>query len=110
MTIDIQSLVESMTGAAVSAARGHAEDLKEYIAAHTQLIASGVAAIGSDLEAGNIDSDDAQFAFDQIKDEQSTALLAVSVTLKIAAQDAINAALDVAASFASKALGIALTA
>jgi hypothetical protein len=109
MAIDVESLIESMTSAAVTAAKGHAEDLKAFIDSHTLLIADGVAAIGTDLAAGNIDADDAQFAFDQIKDEEATELLAISVTLKAAAQDALNAALNVAASVASKALGIVLT-
>ena len=110
MTIDFQSLITSMTSAAINAAHGHAESLKEFIDARTQLIASGVVAIGADLAANNIDEAGAQFSFVQIKQEQATASTAVDVTLKAAAQDAINAALNVAAGVASKAFGIALTA
>ena len=110
MTIDFQNLIASMTSAAVNAAHGHAEDLKEFIDAHAQLIASGLVAIGDDLAGNKIDEEGAQFAFDQIKDEQATALTAIDATLKTAAQDAINAALNVAAAIASKAFGFALTA
>ena len=48
------------------------------------------------------------FAFDQIKESEATSLLAIEVTLKAAAQDAINAAISVAEAAINKAVGIAL--
>lgn len=108
MSIDLPNLVAQMTAAATTAARGQAKDLEAYISERVQLIANGIVAIASDLAAGNIAPADAQFAFSQIKESEATNLLAVEVTVKDAAQDAINAALSVAAGVASKALGVAI--
>ena len=52
--------------------------------------------------------DDATFAFNQIKESQKTELDALTVTAKAADQDAINAALAVAAAAINKAIGVPL--
>ena len=107
-SINIPQLIQSMLGAASGAAKGHAEDLKNYLEAQAKLIAEGVAAIASDRLAGNINDDDVRFAFDEIKASEVAARAAVAVTLKAAAQDAINAALNVASSAINAAVGIAI--
>jgi hypothetical protein len=97
-----------MLGAAAGAAKGHGADLRNYLEARARLIAEGVAAIASDRLEGKINDDDVRFAFDEIKESEKSAAAAVSVTVKAAAQDAVNAALNVAASAINGAIGIAI--
>lgn len=108
MSINVSQLIQSMLGAAAGAGKGHGEDLKNYLESRARLIAEGVAAIASDRLAGKINDDDVRFAFDEIKESEKTAAAAVSVTVKAAAQDAVNAALNVAASAINSAIGIAI--
>lgn len=108
MSINLSELVSSMLSAASGAAKGHADDLKNYLEARTAAIAEGVQAIARDRAAGIMTDDDVQFAFDQIKATKDSGLSAVKVTAKAAAQDAINAALNVAASAINAAFGTAI--
>jgi sirohydrochlorin ferrochelatase len=108
MSINVSQLIQSMLGAATGAAKGHGEDLKNYLQARARLIAEGVAAIASDRLEGKITDDDVRFAFNEIKASEVSAQAAVAVTLKAAAQDAINAALNVASSAINAAVGIAI--
>ena len=97
-----------MLTAATGAAAGHAKDLKHYITARVKLIADRTAAIAADRLKKKITEEDAEFAFDQIRESEKTAVLAVKATSLAAAQDAINAALAVAAKALSTAIGIAI--
>jgi hypothetical protein len=106
--MDTISLVKDMLTAAKGAAKGHAKDLENYLKARVDLIADGTAAIAADLLEGKITEEDAKFAFDEIRESEKTAVLAVEATTLAAAQDAINAALAVAAKALSTATGIAL--
>ena len=108
MAIDVSKLVEAMLGAATGAAKGHASDLKNYLQARAKLIAEGAAAIASDRLTGKISDDDVSFAFNEIRESEKSAAAAVSVTAKAAAQDAVNAALNVAASAINTAVGVAI--
>lgn len=108
MSIKLSELVTNMLTAASDAAEGHAGDLKNYLEARTAAIAEGVAAIARERAAGLMTDDDVQFAFDQIKATKDSGLSAVKVTAKAAAQDAINAALNVAASAINAAFGTAI--
>jgi len=106
--MDTISLAKNMLTAATGAAMGHARDLEDYLEARVKLIADGTAAIAADLLEGKITNDDAKFAFDEIRESEKTAVLAVEATSLAAAQDAINAALAVAAKALSAATGIAV--
>jgi hypothetical protein len=108
--MDTTALVTDMLNAALGAAKGHASDLRDYLKARTKLIAEGVAAIAADRLSpiDPITDDDVRFAFAQIREAEKTAALAAQATGLAAAQDAINAALAVAATAANKAIGIAL--
>ena len=106
--MDITSLIHQMLSAATTAAKGHATDLKNYLQTRTKLIAAGTAAIAKDLASNQITKEDAKFAFEEIRKTEGTAKLAVEATLQAAAQDAINAALGVAASAINKAAGFAV--
>ncbi|MGH8100083.1 MAG: hypothetical protein ACREIW_02210 [Chthoniobacterales bacterium] len=108
MSIDFEKLLADMLEAGEKAAKGHAADLKNYLQARAQLIAQSVAQLAQDRRAGKINDSDVKFAFDQIRESEKTQLNAVAVTAKAAAQDAINAALTVAAKTINKAIGIAL--
>jgi hypothetical protein len=108
--MDTATLFSNMLQAALGAAKGHAGDLKNYLEARTALIARGVAAIAADrLDPVNpLTDDDVRFAFEQIRKSEKTAALAVQATTRAAAQDAINAALAVAAAAANAAIGITI--
>jgi hypothetical protein len=106
--MDTISLIKNMLTAALGAAKGHAKDLENYLRARVKLIADGTAAIAADLLKGKITEEDAKFAFDEIRESEKTAVLAVEATSLAAAQDAINAALAIAAKALSTATGIAV--
>ncbi len=106
--MDTISLIKNMLTAATGAAKGHAKDLENYLKARVKLIADGTAAIAADLLKGKITEEDAKFAFDEIRESEKTAVLAVEATSLAAAQDAINAALAIAAKALSTATGIAV--
>ena len=106
--MDTISLIKNMLTAATGAAKGHAKDLENYLKARVKLIADGTAEIAADLLKRKITEEDAKFAFDEIRESEKTAVLAVEATSLAAAQDAINAALAVAAKALSTATGIAV--
>jgi hypothetical protein len=106
--MDTISLIKNMLTAATGAAKGHAKDLENYLKARVKLIADGTAAIAADLLKRKITEEDAKFAFDEIRESEKTAVLAVEATSLAAAQDAINAALAVAATALSTAAGVAV--
>jgi hypothetical protein len=108
MAINVAQLVKDMLAAAGGAAKGHGADLKNYLEARAQLIAEGYVQIYEDRNTGKITDADAKFAKEQIVKSEETSLLAIEVTLKAAAQDAINAALAVATAAVNKAIGFAL--
>lgn len=108
MAINFDALFKSATEQALTAAKGQAEALREYIQARAQLIANGAVAIEADRASGAIDDDDVKFAFAEIKATEATAILAVDATLKAAAQDAINAVLGVVAAAINQAIGVAV--
>jgi len=106
--MDTISLAKDMLTAATGAAKGHAKDLENYLKARVKLIADGTAAIAADRLKKKITKKDAKFAFDEIRESERTAVLAIEATSLAAAQDAINAALAVAAKALSTATGIAV--
>jgi len=97
-----------MLTAATGAAKGHAKDLENYLEARIKLIADGTAEIAADRLKKKITKEDVKFAFEQIRESEKTKVLAAEATGLAAAQDAINAALDVAAKALSTAAGIAV--
>jgi hypothetical protein len=107
-SINVTELVAQMLAAARPAVAGHAKDATAYITARAQIIADGAVAIAADRLDGNIDDEGVRFALQQIAESEKTALLAAKVTAKLAAQDAINAALSVAGQAINKAIGIVL--
>jgi hypothetical protein len=106
--MDTISLAKNMLTAATGAAKGHAKDLENYLEDRVKLIADGAAAIAADRRKKKITKEDAKFAFEQIRESENTLAKAVETTGLAAAQDAINAALAVAAKALSTAAGIAV--
>ena len=106
--MDTISLAKNMLTAATGAAKGHVKDLENYLKARVKLIADGTAEIAADLLKRKITEEDAKFAFNEIRESERTLVLAVEATSLAAAQDAINAALAVAAKALSTATGIAV--
>src|SRR5205823_6507798 len=97
--------IKNLLTAAAGAAKGHAKDLENYLKARVKLIDDGTAAIAADLLKRKITEEDAKFAFDEIRESEKAAVLAVDATSLAAAQDAINAALAVPAKALSTATG-----
>lgn len=110
MSINPAQLLADMLAAATGAAKGHAADLQNYLETNAKIIADGIAQLARDRldPVDPITDDDVKFALQQIKESQATALLAVDVTVKAAAQDAINAAIAIGTAALNKAIGIAL--
>jgi sugar-specific transcriptional regulator TrmB len=100
--MDTISLAKNMLTAATGAAKGHAKDLENYLKARV------TAAIAADRLKKKITKEDAKFAFNEIRESENTLARAVEATIRAAAQDAINAALDVAAKALRTAAGIAV--
>src|SRR5437016_5494224 len=57
MSINISQLIQSMLDAATGAAKGHGEDLKNYLQSRAKLIAEGAAAIASARLQGKSNAD-----------------------------------------------------
>jgi len=104
--IDLTALAKTALDQGIAAAKGHAKDLETYLHARVHLMADGAERIAADRLSGAIDDDDVKFAFEEIRASEKTALLTVQVTLKAAAQDAINAALGVVAAGVNSAVGL----
>ena len=86
----------------------HPRDLKGFLDAEFRAMAQSATAIAADQAAGKLTKRQAELAFRELADNSRDLELAVSATLKAAAQDAVNAALGVAAGALHKALGLAL--
>lgn len=108
MSINIQVLAESALNQALTAAKGHAKDLRAYLKKRAEIIAEGAAAIAKDHLEGKITKDEVKFAFDQIRESERSARLAIKVTAKVALQNAVNAALAVAAGAVNQAIGVSI--
>ena len=106
MAIDTKLLAESAFDAALAAAKGQAKNVKTYAKKRAKIIAEGAVALAKDRIAGHIDNDDVKFAWEQIRLTERSARLAVQVATRAALQDAINAALAVAAGAVNQAVGI----
>lgn len=108
MGINIEQLASAAFNAAVGAAKGQAILLEDYLKARAQLIAQGTKDIFDDRAANKINDDDVKFAFDQIRKAEASGLRVIDAAAKAAAQDAINAALNVAAGAINTAIGFAI--
>ena len=108
MSINIDVLAETALDQALAAAKGHAGDLKAYVKKRSKIIANGIAALAKDYEAGLITDSDVSFAWGEILASERTARLATGVTARAALQDAVNAALAVAAGAFNQLVGIKL--
>ena len=106
--MDTDALFTAMWQAARDGGIPHLRDLKGFLDAEFRAIAQSVAAIAADRVAGKLTKKQAELAFQELEDSRRDLELAVSATLKAAAQDAVNAALGVAAGALNKALGLAL--
>ena len=105
-TIDFTQLLKNMIAAATGAAKGHADDLKQFIENQARITNETMQAIVEDRLAKKITDDDAKFGLEQLYESARAATDAIEVTAQAAAQDAINAALKVATDAIQKAIGI----
>src|SRR5690242_7886209 len=105
-SIDFNQLLQNMIAAATGAAKGHADDLQQFIDNQARIANETTQAIVQDRLSKKISADEAKFGFEQLYESARAAADAVEVTLKAAAQDAINAALKVATDAIQKAIGI----
>ena len=104
--IDFHNLLEAMIAAATGAAKGHADDLKQFIENQARITNETLQAILADRLAKKLSADDARFALQEMYDSARATADAVEVTLQAAAQDAINAVLKIATDAIQKAIGL----
>jgi hypothetical protein len=108
MSFDVDNIAKTALNAGVIAAKGQANDLRDYLKARAMLLAQGSADLARDRLAGNINDDDVRFAFQEIKNSEVSAQLVVQAALKAAVQDATNAMLAVVSAAINKAAGVAI--
>ena len=106
MSVNIDVLVETAIEQGVAAAKGHGEDLRGYLEKRAAIVSQGLAQLAKDRLEGHITNEDVQFAWKEIRASERTARLAVQLTTRAALQDAVNAALAVAAGAVNQAIGI----
>jgi hypothetical protein len=104
--IDFTKLFQSMVTAATGAAKGHADDLKEFIENQVRISNETLQAIVQDRLKKKITAQEAKDSLKDMYDSARAAADAVEVTVLAAAQDAINAALKVATDAIQKAIGL----
>ena len=107
-SINFGQLLQNMIAAATGAAKGHADDLKQFIDNQARIANETTQAIVQDRLAKKITDDDAKFGLEQLYESARAAADATEVTLQAAAQDAINAALKVATDAIQKAIGLTI--
>lgn len=107
-SINFNQLLQNMIAAATGAAKGHADDLEQFIENQARIANETMQAIITDRLKKKITDDDAKFGLEQLYESARAAADAVEVTLQAAAQDAINAALNVATTAIQKAIGISI--
>ena len=104
--IDFNSLLQNMIAAATGAAKGHADDLKQFIENQARIANETLQAIVEDRLRDKITAEEAKFGLEQMYESARASKDAIEVTLQAAAQDAINAVLKVATDAIQKAIGL----
>jgi hypothetical protein len=108
MTISVHDLVGPILAAVKPILAKHWEDVSAYAEGEATKMAQTLATIASLKAAGKIDEKQAAVLIDMQKHAMQAVLCAVEGIGLIAAQNAINAALDAVAGIVNKGIGFAL--
>jgi hypothetical protein len=106
--MDFEDTLEKMLVAARTAAGGYWKDLRSYLTKEFTRAKSEAAAIALEVAAGTKTPEQAAIELQSVKDSLQDAELAIKVEAKAAAQEAINAALDVLRSAVNSAAKVAI--
>jgi hypothetical protein len=108
MTLDIKALVDAMLGAMKPILQKSWKDVSEYATVESQKMAHTLASIAELRLAGKIDDEQAATLLEMQKHAMRAVLLAVEGVGLVAAQNAINAALDALKDTVNGAIGFQL--
>jgi hypothetical protein len=106
--MDFEDTLEKMLVAARGAAGGHWKDLRGYLTKEFATAKSEAAAIALEVAAGTKIPEQAEIELQSIKESLQDVKLALTVEAKAAAQQAINAALDVLRTAVNSAAKVAI--
>jgi hypothetical protein len=95
MPLDAAPLARQMLAAALPILKIHAIDTESFASVEFKKIADTIVSIEAMQAAGQINHDQAQLLFDMQKSASRSVLLTVKGLALLAAEEAINAALDV---------------
>jgi len=106
--MDFKDTLEKMLAAARIAAGVHWNDVRDYLAKEFAEAKKEAAAIALEVAAGTKTPEQAKIELQSVKDSLEDVRLALTVEAKAAAQDAINAALEVLRSAVNSAAKVAI--
>jgi hypothetical protein len=106
--MNVKTLAASMLQAAQTALKSHTELSHPYLKLETAKLAATAELIVTDFAAGNINSKQAKILVKMQADASQSVLTTLDTIGRIAAQDAINAALRVMKTAVNAAAGLAL--
>ncbi|HKB62806.1 MAG TPA: hypothetical protein VKD03_08045 [Burkholderiales bacterium] len=110
MALDVENLASQMLGAALPILEQHAQDAESFAETEFTKIAQTIVSIGEQLAAGQIDQQQAGLLLDMQTHASRNVLLTLKGLALVAAEAAINAALDVVKTAVNTALKFALIA
>jgi hypothetical protein len=108
MTIDVQSLTQSMLAVALPILKHGAQDVDSFANVEFTKIAQTVASIGDQLAAGLINQQQASLLLDMQTSASRNVLLTLQGLALLAVEQAINAALGAIKTTVDAAVGFAL--
>ena len=106
--MDFQDTLKKMLAAAEAAAGVHWNDVREYLKNEFAIAKEEAEEIALEVAAGTKTPEQAKIELQSIKESLEDVKLALNVEAKAAAQDAINAALDVLRSAVNSAAKVAI--
>ena len=95
MSLDAGALAKQMLAAALPILKTHALDTESFASVEFKKIADTIVSIEEMQASGQINHDQAQLLFDMQKNSSRSVLLTIKGLALLAAEEAINAALDV---------------
>ncbi len=106
--MDFEDTIEKMLVAARTAARGYWKDMRGYLEKEFATAKNEAEAIALEVAAGTKTPEQAEIELQSVKDSLQDVQFAVTVEAKAAAQDAINAALEVLRGAVNSAAKVAI--
>jgi hypothetical protein len=106
--IDVASLVQNMLAAAEQVLRAHWNDVRPFVETEMQKLAATAIQIETGYTAGILNDAQAKILLRMQANASQSVLTAAETVGMVAAQDAINAAIQVLAKAVNAAIGIAI--